>query len=339
MYQNGQLGLAVLGGGIFATEVWSRSKSSSDKARSIAKDLRLGHNIDAYNEEDPSSTLAKLLLRSDIHAVLVILPIPSQPPVILQALEAGKHVLSEKPVAMDVESGKRLVEEYTSKYQPRGLVWRVAENWEVEPGYVWAAEQIRSGALGKIHTFGLEAVLYVHNENNKYFDTEWRKSPKHQGGFMLDAGVHNAAALRILLPSVISEVSAYTALNNQHLAPVDLIQAVVRCEDGSIGRFCLDYGARGREAANETFVSGDQGIITIRDITNEHSGQAQEVILTTGPGDSRHKVTRRFPKTGIQREQELFFDQVKGLYEQILRDVAFIEATLQSDGQPIKLQA
>lgn len=68
-------------------------------------------------------------------------------------------------------------------------MWRVAENWEVEPGYVWAAERIRSGALGKIHTFGLEAVLYVHNENNKYFDTEWRKSPKHQGGFMLDAGV------------------------------------------------------------------------------------------------------------------------------------------------------
>jgi predicted dehydrogenase len=102
--------------------VWSRSKSSSDKARRVANDLGLGDSIDAYNEEDPSSTLAKLLLRSDIHAVLVVLPIPSQPPVILQALEAGKHVLSEKPVAMDVESGKRLVEEYTSKYQQRGLV-------------------------------------------------------------------------------------------------------------------------------------------------------------------------------------------------------------------------
>jgi hypothetical protein len=122
---------------------------------------------------------------------------------------------------------------------------------------------------------------------------------------------------------------------------VDLIQAVVRCEDGTIGRFCLDYGARGRGATNETFIAGDQGIITIRDVTDEHSEQAQEVILTTGSGDSRNGVTRRFPKTGIHREQELFFDQVKGSSEpggqpvQVLQETRlYAEFVTQEPGTP-----
>jgi hypothetical protein len=53
----------------------------------------------------------------------VLLPITVQPDVIRAALAAGKHILSEKPVAPDVASGAALIAEYRATYLPKGLVW------------------------------------------------------------------------------------------------------------------------------------------------------------------------------------------------------------------------
>jgi len=75
-----------------------------------------------------------LLARVDITAVIVVLPITLQPSIVLKALAAGKHVLSEKPVAPDVEQGHNLISTYRQEYQPKGLIWRLAENYEAEPG-------------------------------------------------------------------------------------------------------------------------------------------------------------------------------------------------------------
>lgn len=65
----------------------------------------------------------------------------------------------------------------------------MAENWEVEPAHIFAAQALKAGRIGNLNTFSISSVLFVDNENNKYFETEWRKKPQHQGGYLLDAGV------------------------------------------------------------------------------------------------------------------------------------------------------
>lgn len=116
--------------------VYSRSESSArDLATTAATTLKLDDPPSVYFDGDSSSNLDTLLNRPDITAVIVVLPITHQPGVILKALAAGKHVLSEKPVAPDVGAGIQLINEYKSQYKPNGLVWRVAENFEAEPGY------------------------------------------------------------------------------------------------------------------------------------------------------------------------------------------------------------
>jgi predicted dehydrogenase len=59
---------------------------------------------------------------------MIVLPITAQPDMVIKALEAGKHVLSEKPIGKDVKTAKALVEEYEKRFQPKGLIWRVAES-------------------------------------------------------------------------------------------------------------------------------------------------------------------------------------------------------------------
>lgn len=157
--------------------VYSRSQKSAHDLASAAKStLKLLDAPAIYCDEDPSHNLAALLARPDITTVLVVLPITVQPSIVLQSLAAGKHVLSEKPVAPDVAQGLDLIKKYVSEYKPKGLIWRVAENYEAEPGYRATAEAIRAGKIGKVVFFNTRVVNYIDKES-KWYKTPWRTVP------------------------------------------------------------------------------------------------------------------------------------------------------------------
>ena len=86
-----------------------------------------------------------LLAREDIEAVDILLPIELMPEIVEKALLAGKHVLSEKPVAPTVERGRALLAVPT-----RG-VWMVAENWRYMESFYQAAERLAQGCLLVMH--------------------------------------------------------------------------------------------------------------------------------------------------------------------------------------------
>lgn len=75
-------------------------------------------------------------------------------------------------------------------------------------------------------------------------ETEWRKTPTHQGGFLLDGGVHFTAGLRLLLGSnnKITRLSAFTNQLQEHLPPVDSVDATLKTATGSTGTFQVSFG-------------------------------------------------------------------------------------------------
>ena len=155
--------------------IYSRSEKSANEFADEAVDL-LHYRPEIYHDDNPSANIDALLARSDISTVIVVLPITLQPGIVLKALAAGKHVISEKPVAPDVASGLKLIATYEAEYKPKGLVWRVAENWEVEPGYTTAAQAIRAGKIGKVIFFSFRGVGYMDQES-KWYKTPWRTVP------------------------------------------------------------------------------------------------------------------------------------------------------------------
>ena len=88
--------------------------------------MNLGE-VDVYHDGEASANLDSLLKRLDIKAVIIALPIQAQAEVIIKCLEAGKHVLSEKPMSPDVVTGARLVRLYEEQFKPRGLVGAITE--------------------------------------------------------------------------------------------------------------------------------------------------------------------------------------------------------------------
>ncbi|GHJ89042.1 hypothetical protein NliqN6_5444 [Naganishia liquefaciens] len=241
-----KLNVALLGAGIFATEahipailkasdtinlvaIYSRSASSVETlVTSRALDSLSSEARDKIAQYSGEEGLEELLKRDDVHAVIVALPISKQPEIIRKSLQAGKHVLSEKPIAKDLKTAHELLDAYEKEFAPKGLTWRVAENWAHEPGILRAAEIIANGQgpLGPVLFYDLKMIIYVAS-GKKYHATEWRNVPDYQGGFLLDGCVHAAAGLRTVVGDAKpSQVVAFKSLNRTHVGPHDTIVAI-----------------------------------------------------------------------------------------------------------------
>ncbi|KAF8840141.1 NAD(P)-binding protein [Paxillus ammoniavirescens] len=368
-------GVAILGSGIFAKEahlpalealgplapklkaVYSRSeKSARELADEAAAKLRTTPQV--YHDGDPSINLDALLARSDISTVIVVLPITLQPSIVLKALEAGKHVISEKPVAPDVASGLKLIATYETEYKPKGLIWRVAENWEAEPVHTAAAKAIRAGKIGKVIFFSLRAVSCI-DQDSKWYKTPWRTIPDYQGGFLLDGGVHSVAALRVILPSPMAYLSGFASLNVEWLEPQDTINAIIKSADGSHGIFELSFGAPtpSRESVgNGIVITGTDGFLTVNrtEVRDPITGNNKSIFRLTiksatrgtdgKPGSEQEEVIDE-PVRGVELELAGFFaavlegkDDGLGSPMGALQDVAVIEAALNSGGKLVDLE-
>ncbi|RAO68032.1 uncharacterized protein BHQ10_004044 [Talaromyces amestolkiae] len=241
------IGVALIGGGIWAKEehlpailaskdlelkaIYSRSiKSAKDVAEEVTE------KIDLYSE-DTSQGYEDILKRDDIQALIVSLPIANQVPFIRSALSAGKHVLSEKPAAENVADAVDLIKWYHEKKTVnKNVTWGVAENFRYLESFKYARQQIEK--LGKIIGFRVRVYSNI-KEDWKFFQTSWRKNPTHQGGFLLDGGVHYTAGLRGLLgPDVhFTRLAAFTTLLKEHLPPVDTMDAILKTNTGIQGTF------------------------------------------------------------------------------------------------------
>ncbi|KAJ6534672.1 oxidoreductase family protein [Mycena vulgaris] len=360
-------GIAILGAGIFAKEahlpallalgtdapalraVYSRSEKSSQEFSDAAVALGLAPAPAIYHDGDPSMDLDALLARSDISAVVVALPITLQPSIILKALAAGKHVLSEKPVAPDVAGGISLINTYNEKYK-KNVVWRVAENFEAEPGFRAAGEAIAAGKLGKVTFF--KAVVTNHVDvDNKYYKTPWRTIPDYQGGFLLDGGVHTVGALRTMLPQPLTHLSSFASLNHEHLKPHDTIHAVAKAGSHFHGIVELSFGfpTKTRPSSDAFVITGTEGWMTVNFAAVEGTGSVVRIIIKRAvkvegkPTEEVEEVVD-IPQKGVEAEFASFFDAIAGKETldlgnplEALKDVAFIQAGLNSGGEMVDL--
>lgn len=111
--------------------------------------------------------------------------------------------------------------------------------------------------------------------------TEWRQNPTHQGGFLLDGGVHYMAGIRRLLEAQpgneIAQVSAFTVQNRNYLPPVDSANAIFKTRSGATGSFQISVASSA--AADEWAVECEHGWVKIEGskVTVSRDGKTREI--------------------------------------------------------------
>jgi predicted dehydrogenase len=121
--------------------------------------------------------------REDVDAVFVATPHNLLAPVAMAAIEAGKHVLLEKPAARTAAELAPLADAARRK----NVIVKVGFNHRFHPAFVSAREYVDAGVLGDLM---FVRARYGHGGRVGY-DKEWRADPSISGGGeLLDQGMH-----------------------------------------------------------------------------------------------------------------------------------------------------
>ncbi len=159
-----------------------------DPERTRAAAARFG----AAAEPDP----AALFARDDVDIVLNFTSPTAHTEVTLAALAAGKHVYSEKPVALSLEDADRIL----AVAQERGLLVACAPAAMLGAPQRTAWQWVRDGRLGEIHEVVLSATTAGHEA--------WHPSPRYYyqagAGPLLDIGVYTLTVATTILGPVAS---------------------------------------------------------------------------------------------------------------------------------------
>ncbi len=250
-------------------EIVALCNHNPDKAREFARHIGLDPKITA--------DVADLLRLPEVDAVDLTLPISLNEQVTCDALQAGKHVIVEKPIAGTAAGGKHVVREANAH---PGLVLLVAENIRYQPRFRLARRLLDEGRIGKpvlVHA----DILQPLNPDSPYVHTEWRRTPHHIGGFLSDGGVHQTAGMQMLGGPVEAVQGVSTSFSDDSDVPDTLMMNLV-FSSGAIGHLTYSVGVFAEEEASFR-VFGTAGTLAVhRDRVSIQNADGSEDLPVDG---------------------------------------------------------
>lgn len=195
-----------------------------------------------------TQSFATLLDDESVDAIAIASPVATHYPLALAALEAGKHVFVEKPLAASAAEGGELVREA----RERGLVLMPGHTFLYSPPVNMIRELISSGELGEIYFVSSSRVnLGLHQSD---VSVAW------------DLGPHDFSILRYWLGERPSRVSALSrACVHREIADVAFIN--LEFPSGTIAHVELSWLAPSK--LRRTAVVGSQKMVVYDDTSSE----------------------------------------------------------------------
>lgn len=231
---------------------------NQDRAEEIAK--QYGGKVYESVEE--------MLADSEIDAVSVCVTNSAHASVSIQALNAGKDVLCEKPMATSLEDSEAMVKAAQDNHK----TLMIDQNQRFAKAHVKAKELISQGMIGNVITFkstfghgGPETWSVDGGSNTWFFDKN-----KSKYGAIFDLGVHKIDLVQYLINSPVSAVTAKLATLDKRNSDGDLIGvddnaiSIYELKNGVIGTVTSSWTYYGEED-NSTIIYGTKGIIKIYD--------------------------------------------------------------------------
>ena len=211
-------------------------------------------------------SVEELLADPEIEAVSVCVANNAHAEVTIKALNAGKHVLCEKPMATNIEDCEAMVQ----AAEKNGKYLMIDQNQRFAKAHLKAKELLEAGEIGKVLTFrtsfghsGPETWSVDKGTGSWFFDKK-----RAAMGAMADLGVHKTDLIQYLTGSRVAETKAViTTLDKRdpegNLVGVDdNAICIYTMENGIIGTMTASWTYYGLED-NSTVLYGTDGIMKI----------------------------------------------------------------------------
>jgi predicted dehydrogenase len=316
-----------------AIELYSCFSRSEDKRKAFQEEYSIPRSASSYDE---------LLADPQVEGVIVTTPNDTHREVITRALEAGKAVYTDKPIAQTLEDAlaiKQAVE------RTRG-VFAVGHSARRLSGNRVMKRWIEDGTLGQV---SMAEANFSNERGLELTPQTWRwYLDKTPGGPLLQLGVHHADNLQYLL----GPVAAVTAIQRKLYTPSevpDATMAILEFESGSLGYLGCGWASPG---IYQIRLQGTrQNLMYDLDFTHwddSHEADAWSTLVSQAYGE-QERTPVAMPPTDMFREQlEEFAFAARGeatvevQVDDAIRALAVVHAALESNrlgGKTVEVKA
>lgn len=209
-------------------------------------------------------SLEAVLCDDEIEAILIATPNDCHKAIAIEALKAGKHVVCEKPVAMNTAE----LDEILAVSKATGNTFMVHQNRRWDPDFLIIRDLYQNKKIGEV--FQIESRVQGANG----IPGDWRHLKAHGGGMLLDWGVHLLDQLLWLIDSPINKVAIdFSYILGDEVD--DGFATFITFENGV--KAVVEVGTTNYTQLPRWYVKGTQGTAKIEDW--DLSG---EIVVATG---------------------------------------------------------
>jgi predicted dehydrogenase len=214
----------------------------------------------------------EMLKKSEVDAVEIYTSVFSHHEIALMCIEAGKHVLVEKPFALTVKAARKMV----AAAKQQGVILGVAENmryFEDVRMTKWAIDQ---GLIGNVQVTISGSIGGYWSPDKIVAETAWRhKKLFAGGGATIDVGVHLLHFLRYIcgeideVSSLVETLEKYRFTKNKTSKVIEKTESnvddsffsLIKYKNGAIGQHFVSWGGHGEAFTTPRIIYGTKGCI------------------------------------------------------------------------------
>lgn len=248
-----------------------------------------------FNVKKTFCSVDELFDKEEVDAISVCTPPDSHAEIALKAFEHGAHVLCEKPLATDMESGRKMAQTAKTK----GKILMVGFYRRFLHNYQRAKECVLDGCLGHIY------VVEDHFlEPNPLFG--WTKSPwffkRGVGGVLLDAAPHVFDMLNFIFNAFPKSIAAYSSTYLD--SPVeDNCTFLVEYPGGRMGVGVVSWLSSTFMESLQIYGTGQSLFVSPNFILNANPNDILEVSLWRAASESL--ISMKFPNLSMLRTRRV----------------------------------
>ncbi len=301
----------------------------AEGAELVAVASRRPEKAMAYAErnqiEKAYGSYEELLQDARIDAVYIPLPNHLHAQWAIRAMEAGKHVLCEKPAALNQAQAKEMVQ----AAEECGVVFMEAFMYQFHPQWARVRELVEQGAIGRLQVISASFSFALRNPQ----DIRWYAEG---GGALYDVGCYCVHAIRTFAGDVLpSSVQAVADLDERRVDRT--VAAALAFPGGLTAHLDASFTAADRQRVE---LAGDEGSLVVTWPFRPDKGNPS--IVWRNRSDER---VERFPVDDMYRlEVEHFGACVRGeetlrqTPDQTLRNMAILDAIYQAVGRDTRVK-
>jgi UDP-N-acetyl-2-amino-2-deoxyglucuronate dehydrogenase len=227
----------------------------------LARDISQGFHVPMMG------TLSELVTNPLIDAAYIAVPHYLLAPLTQQALEAGKHVLTEKPLAISLEEVDALIALATERQLALGVFYEM----RYAPAHAPARELIQAGAIGRIIGVRIQTLIdkpptYWQSGYSGRSVNPWRGiKAQAGGGVVLMNTSHLLDTVTYITGLVVTSVSAEVGTLVANVEVEDTAAATLRFNNGAVGGLIAGAHISGASSEEYCCLYGTQGQLRLPD--------------------------------------------------------------------------